>query len=271
MLSAKVIFDSRLRGPTSRISDTELVNWCSTVRRDGVCVVKKFLSEERGAFLKAEIDSLMSQYPNAVQVDAEGSDHRLFLGHLPPGRVGEIYADHRLNICASAFLGRGVSNLAVAAGRLEAVRGNFGSGGGWHRDSFTNQFKAIIYVSDVMQGNGAFQYLQGSHRLNSMIRDGRYAGIGMVQNRVRNDQVQKLLEKSPDRLSTCTGKAGTLILADTTGLHRGMPIVAETRYSLTNYYFAPRTITLARKDHFKPILGDHLPYKRAASNSIESM
>jgi hypothetical protein len=270
-LATKAIIDFRLRGPAPHILDSQLAAWSSTVRRDGVCVVENFVSEEACASLRTEIDSLMFSYSNAVQIDVENSDHRLFLGNSPPGGVGKFYANHRLNTCASAILGGGVINLAVLAGRLEATPGNVGSGGGWHRDSFTNQFKAIIYASDVNQDNGPFQYLHGSHRINSMIRDRRRAGLGITQRRVSDGQVRALVSETPDRLRTFLGGAGTLILADTTGLHRGMPIAVGTRYSLTNYYFAPRTITSARKDHFKPILGDHVPYNRAANSSMESM
>lgn len=271
MLTAKTILDSRYRGPTSRISDGEVAEWCKSVHRDGVCAVKNFIPSEICAQLRAEIDSLMAAHPNAVRVDTQGADQRLFLGNPQPLEIGEVCDDHRLSLCAAAFLGDGAVNLAALAGRLKAVPGNGGSGGGWHRDSFTNQFKALIYLSDVGQDNGPFQYVRGSHRLTSKIHDRRRAALGIAQRRVRDDQVHRLIEDTPDRLMTLLGRAGTLILADTTGLHRGMPIATGTRYALTNYYFAHRTITPALEDRFKPILGLHIPYKRAASSSIDSI
>jgi hypothetical protein len=271
ILAAKTVIDSRYRGPTSRIPNGEVAEWCATVRRVGACVVEKFIPGEKCAQLIAEIDSLMAAYPQAVQVDTQGADQRLFLGNPQPLEIAEVCDDHRLSLCAATFLGDGAVNLAVLAGRLNAAHGNGGSGGGWHRDSFTNQFKAIIYLSDVGQDNGPFQYVQGSHRLTSMIRDQRRAALGVAQHRVRDDQIQRLIEGAPDRLLTLVGRAGTLILADTTGLHRGMPITTGTRHALTNYYFAPRTITPVLRDRFKPILGLHVPYKRAASSSIDSI
>lgn len=271
LLAAKIVFDSRLRGPKFVVSDGELEKWCSIVRRDGVCAVENFLTEDMCARLRAEVDALMVKYPSAVHVDEKNSDHRLFMGDLPPGEIAGIYCDERLAVCASAFLGRGAINLATMSGRLAATLGNVGSGGGWHRDSFTNQFKTIIYLNNVEKENGPFQYLCESHKLKFMIQDKRCAGLRLAQNRVTDDQVQKLIGKSPKRLKTFTGKAGTLILADTTGLHRGAPIATGVRYSLTNYYFAPRTLTAVCKNHFKPILGIHTRYNRTANISMESM
>ena len=271
LLAGKVVAGSCLRQPALHISDHEIIAWRNAVRRNGVHVVENFLPEARCALLRAEVDSLMTKRPEAVQVDAHGADHRVFLGLTPPGALGEMYSNIRLAVCAAAFLGADVINLATLAGRLTAVPDNLGSGGGWHRDSFTNQFKAIIYLSDVGKDNGPFQYIRGSHRLSAMIRDRRSAALGVAQSRVGNDEIKKLIEKNADRLITLMGSAGTLILADTTGLHRGMPIAAGTRHALTNYYYAPRTITAARRDHFKPILGVHIPYERTARNSMESL
>ena len=271
ILTAKAFFDSRQRGPVPHISDQVIRKWCSTIRQDGVCVVDKFLPTDECLSLRAEIDILMKFYPDAVQTNGHEADQRLFLGGTPPGQIANVYEEHRLAICASAFLGIGAVNLATMAGRLSADSKNCGSGGGWHRDSFTNQFKAIIYLSDVGHGNGPFQYVRGSHRLSSMICDQQRAALGIMQSRVCNNQIRKLIDKNPARLMTLIGAPGTLILADTTGLHRGMPITSDSRYALTNYYFAQRTLTAARKDHFRPILGVHMPYKHTANSSMDSM
>ena len=44
-------------------------------------------------------------------------------------------------------------------------------------------------------------------------------------------------------MHTFTAKAGTLILFDSSTIHRGAPITAGTRYALTNYYYPPSHIT----------------------------
>jgi len=259
-LAAKAVLDSRMRLPAPPLKDPTLVAWRQALVRDGVHVVEGFLSPAQCADLRTAMDRLMNDYPNALQVDPEGADRRLFLGATPPEPLAAIYGDARLHQMATAVLGGGVINLATLVGRIAAVPGNRGSGGGWHRDSFTNQFKAIVYLNDVDASGGPFQFVRGSHRLGAMIQDRRVAGMSVSQSRVDDSQIAKLVAQQPDRLLTLTGKAGTVILADTTGLHRGMPIVAGTRYALTNYYYPPRLVSQWTYDHFRPVLGHHIPY-----------
>ncbi len=271
ILSAKAMWGARLRGRVLPTKDQQIGDWFNVVRHDGVCAVKNFLTAETCVRLQSEIKLLMDTFPDAVQIDRLGADRRIFLGKTPPGQLANVFADERLGSCASAVLGVGAVNLATLAGHLTAVPGNAGSGGGWHRDSFTNQFKAMIYLSDVGPENGPFQYMRGSHLLRSMIHDQRAANLGVGQARIGEDQVEKLLNEKPHRLATVTGLAGTLILADTTGIHRGMPIKSGERYALTNYFYPARAITAALTDHFRPVVGVHTPYKRAANSSIESI
>ncbi len=260
ILVAKTVLDSRLRQPAPPLTDPRIHLWRDGMMRDGVHVVEQFLTAARCAELRAEVDRLMTAYPSAVQVDAEGADHRLFLGAAPPGHLAEIFAHPELGQVAAAVLGGGVINIATLAGRITSVPGNRGSGGGWHRDSFTNQFKAIIYLNDVDVRGGPFQFIRGSHQLGAMIHDRRVGALTVSQSRIRDQQIAALVDEHPERLLTLTGAAGTLILADTTGLHRGMPIVSGTRHALTNYYYPPRVVSAWTYDHFKPILGRHIPY-----------
>ena len=50
-------------------------------------------------------------------------------------------------------------------------------------------------------------------------------------------------------------KAGTLILVDTSSIHRGMPIIAGVRYALTNYFYPKRLIDQELFKQFAPIAG----------------
>ena len=59
----------------------------------------------------------------------------------------------------------------VLAARLDYKPNNKGSGDGWHMDSpFSNQFKAMCYLSDVRSVNGPFQILKGSHKTISALK-----------------------------------------------------------------------------------------------------
>ena len=69
-----------------------------------------------------------------------------------------------------------------------------------------------------------------------------------MQYRLSDLEVNRILKKNPQRKKTILGKMGTLILVDTSTLHRGSPIKKGTRYALTNYYY---TINQINKDLYK--------------------
>ncbi len=57
-----------------------------------------------------------------------------------------------------------------------------------------------------------------------------------MQSSFLQEKVDKIIENDPDRLKTLTGKAGTLVLVDTSIIHRGIPVKNGIRYALTNYF-----------------------------------
>lgn len=113
----------------------------------------------------------------------------------------------------------------------------------WHRDYNDSQLvKVFLYLNDV-EDNGPFEYLTGSHgrgalgrRFNVVGNDGyrvypEDAAMDELTAPLALHDLAKVPEpqrfgasapwhKQPARL-LCTGKAGTLIFADTYGLHRG--------------------------------------------------
>jgi hypothetical protein len=128
-------------------------------------------------------------------------------------------------------------------GRITFAANNLGSGSGWHRDSpFSHQFKAILYLSDVGPDNGPFQYIKGSHRKEPLVAAARSLGLSYQTYRFPTEQIERLeRENVMPSPTTFTGRRGTLLLADTRGLHRGQPLRAGARLALTRYYF-PRRI-----------------------------
>lgn len=224
------------------------------LRRYGLVVFENFLSAEICARLRAASDALLERHAGGIFVDRWGADHRLYLHANLPGPLGEIARDPSLQRLAEAALRGPAVNAGLLVARLEARADNAGSGAGWHRDSFLSQVKTLIYLSDVEEANGPFQYVLGSHRLGAMLRDRRAARLGWRQRRVPEEAVQQLLAAAPQRLRSVTGKAGTLVLADTTGLHRGMPIRQGSRHALTSYFYPRWQVDEALLAHLRPML-----------------
>jgi hypothetical protein len=101
-----------------------------------------------------------------------------------------------------------------------------------HVDAFSKEFKSFLYLDDVDEGNGPFAYIPGTQRAHlrrivKQLRDGS-AGTGFS-----NEE----LKRSIGREVKLTGEAGTLILADVRGFHRGTPQLDRSRSALVNYFF----------------------------------
>lgn len=203
--------------------------------RDGVAVVPGHLPRERCEALRAEVDRLHEA--ESARVHRRG-DARLYGAERASPMVREFHADAALLALARAWRGPDVVNgmtLAAALVHRPGVRAS--SGPGWHRDGWFRQVKAFVFLTDVSDANGPLQVIAGSHRAAVRARDMQRHGQRFKQYGFEDGEIDRLLAAEPGRLVTATGPAGTLVVADTSAIHRGRPIEAGCRYALTNYYY----------------------------------
>lgn len=224
------------------------------VRRDGVVAIPDYWPAERCARARAEIDRAVTEYPQAVQGRSKGSDKRMYGVEEVSETLMEFHTDPFLRGFGEMLGGSTIYNFSTLGARIEANPDNTGSGDGWHRDAHGFQFKSIIYLSDTGMDNGPFQYLIGSHRLMRVVADSVRANVDDPrQSRFTDTQVAQISDNRAE-LRTFPAKAGTLLLVNTAGIHRGMPLVAGERYALTNYYYPPDQITEDRLLQFSPLV-----------------
>ncbi|MBI2186952.1 MAG: phytanoyl-CoA dioxygenase family protein [Acidobacteria bacterium] len=102
----------------------------------------------------------------------------------------------------------------------------------WHHDpEDLKVIKAFIYLEDVGEDNGPFTYVPGTHPFGPNVPTAqRHNG----KRRLRDDQFTAVFPPSMWRV--CTGPAGTMILADTIGYHRGGKPSTGTRLLVTFTY-----------------------------------
>lgn len=133
----------------------------------------------------------------------------------------------------------------------------------WHVDPIINTIKILIYLTDVSIDSGPFHYFTGSHRLNDSLFDRavmhahRYSWTGGAAWTWFNDPESRrrfgslpgvfqkkniigaefgdqwpFMERAEDAITTYTGPAGTGILFDPLGLHRGGLVQRGERQAL---------------------------------------
>lgn len=110
----------------------------------------------------------------------------------------------------------------------------------FHFDNWRPICKAFLYLVDVDEDNAPFRFLRRSHRdgpwrtrhaieFDADGTSGRYGHF--FPQEIRALRAQHDWEEV-----VCTGKAGTLILADFRGLHRGTPLKSGRRVLLNNSF-----------------------------------
>ncbi len=237
--SAKVELNNlrlELSNTSKFISTDEERQIVASIREKGYCVLEGVFSKEWCEEARQEIDRIISQYHEQIWKDEAESDHRIFGADRVSAFIKNYYEDSQLIPVLQTYEGRRVQDGFTLGARLEAAAGNIGSGGGWHRDHpNVKQSKSIVYLTDVSLENGPFQYIQSSHTSKNVYQDSFKYKYDQFQNRFTEDEVQRIIDKEPERLKTFTASAGTVILTDTRGIHRGKPIEKGVRYALTNY------------------------------------
>jgi hypothetical protein len=233
----------------------DLDDLAKAVNRDGVTAVPDYWSADRCAAGRAEIDRLIGQYPEAVQMYSHGSDKRMYGVESTSPLLMDFHSDSFPRRFGELVGGLDLYNFATLGARIEATSNNSGSGDGWHRDAHGFQFKAILYLSDTGFDNGPFQYLVGSHKL---WRAGVDAALGDLpsppQTRFSNEEIAKLSTRLGIEQRAFPARAGTLLLVNASGIHRGMPLKAGQRLALTNYYYHGCEVDEARIDKFSPLM-----------------
>jgi hypothetical protein len=228
------------------------------VQSTGLSVVENFADADTCRRLHAEIIRVQDHYPGAVSRRSNGADLRTFGEDKASEAIGQFGSDPQLHKLAVACLGQNAVNAFTLAATIRYTPGNQGSGEGWHRDAFVGQFKAILYLTDVSEDTGPFEYILNSHRLLSKYQDKRRHDVPLHTTRIKDEIVEEIIRHESERHKVVTGPAGSLVLADTTGIHRGRPLRSGSRAALTNYYFKADQVTPSFVDHFRPVLGIHI-------------
>lgn len=124
----------------------------------------------------------------------------------------------------------------------------------WHRDPEDKKLcKVFLYLSDVDEAAGPFIYIKGSHHggpWRTLFPQCPPRGSLPPEH-----AIEKMIAKN--YWHTGTGKAGTLIFCDTSGLHRGGYATQKNRIMFTAGYCSQATAWPIRF-HYPENFHDHL-------------
>ena len=121
----------------------------------------------------------------------------------------------------------------------------------WHVDfDDRHLLKAFVYLSDVGTGHGPFEYVPGSQPggRHHDVRPWVPMGYGRV------DDADVAQSVPAEEIASFTGPKGTLILCNTSGLHRGGFATAGPRVLATATYCSPASLkSLSNRNYTSPL------------------
>lgn len=208
------------------------------IQQKGYAVLPEYFNAAFCDNARNAIDAAIKKFPEYIH---KREDERLFAAQNICDEIAEFNNDKRFQALSDAYYGTPTTVGVSLANRIKGDGGKdaLGSGGDWHRDRMLRQFKTIMYLDDVTENDGPFQYIENSNMTNTkqFSEDSKITGMPDKITRLTAKDVDPLIAKQPDRFQSFTAKKGTVILVDTSGLHRGCPVYNGKRYALFNYYY----------------------------------
>jgi len=123
----------------------------------------------------------------------------------------------------------------------------------WHRDYDDHRLvKMFLYLGDVDESMGPFSYVRGTHSR------GPYSAVLPTRPPRGSNPPDGAVEAAipATQMLFCTGRAGTMILCDTNGIHQGGRSTSEPRLLLMANYAsdaarAPYLLTLGSRESYR--------------------
>lgn len=255
--SRKIYNDNKTYPRAFKVNNEEDNPLLDKLSKHGYAVLPDYFDADFCAACVKSINNTVENHPEFVR---KREDERLFGSQNICAELKAFHDDPRFSNLANSYYGAPSGVGVSMANRLGFVEGqSLGSGGDWHRDRMLRQFKTLVYLEDVTEKDGPFQFIDGSHTYheNRFREDSKITGLPNPITRLTDKDVQPLIKQRPERLITFTAKKGTVILVDTSGIHRGSPLNGGKRYAVFNYYYPEtRMNRAALNEKFAPLVPD---------------
>lgn len=194
----------------------DFIEWKASVKNKG-SNIKEFLIYYEGGSYQDEIQDFNESNP-LIEFSVNQSILNIVNGYF--GMFSRLI-----------YLEMNQTKLIKASAELKQSQ-NF------HRDPGINKcVKVFIYLNDVENGGGPFTYIKKSHKYGKYWKyfkqrffggGGSYPDLKSLTKVVDNQDIYEI-----------SGRAGTIIFADTTGIHRGGNSTKKTREMTTSLFYPP--------------------------------
>ncbi len=223
------------------------------LNKHGYYIIENYINHKNCELIKKKIKKYINNNPKNIIIDKHKSDFRIHGAEFIYSKIKKYSYSNFLKSIGENYSGNRLINLMTMANMTKFTDGNKGSGSGWHRDGLNFQFKSILYLSDVNLSNGPFEIIENSKDRREIIKFSIDNNINPIETRFSNYLIQKKIKNKKFKLKTLIGRKGTLILVDTSCIHRGRPVKSGIRYAITNYYY-PKNLKKIYETQFPKLL-----------------
>ena len=244
------------------------------IQEEGIIVLKDFCNKDQLVALKDEMSYLHGIKPTFIKTN-KNTKGNSFLLNINPAKVKfskngypltkefrKLFNNYSIKEIASNYLGNGwgISNYIYHQASYQEHNKNelFEL----HHDNFQNCYclKGFLYLEDCSIKNGAFRYIPKTHKLvrkffeinkkkKLILNNNLKSLIDFInQNKFewysKNEKIinelKEIVDKPEKSLNyVVEGKAGTLILFDTNGIHGGVS-VSEGYRKIARFHLVDR-------------------------------
>lgn len=208
------------------------------LREYGICILENLFDDKVVTNFIKEFEIVFNNNKQHIEIlDKEScsNDERIFHAEKYSKFINDnFYNNSFLNEIASKYNRK--LNKKTLLNKIIYENGKIkNSGAGWHRDNHNCQFKALMYLSDVTNENGNFQFLTNSNTKQIGYPKPRTPSYN---TRFHDETINLLIKNNSNiKLHDIVGNKGTVVLVDTTYIHRGNIIKSGERKAMTQYFF----------------------------------
>ena len=227
-------------------SETKHLDALATLETNGIVVFENYFSPEQVEKMQGEVkpkmdDLIADKYTGkeATHRFPEYGVYRLLeLDNAAPS-TKLFFDDEKINSLARAFVSPKVTSYQrMAESKPQPDTKSIADD--WHFDDWKHRLKAFLYLSDVGENEAPFVYVEGTHHFHwwRFLKEWEYYAHPKDKRKgyFDNDEFEAIQKEHNYNVRTCTAKAGTVILADTRGLHRGSLLKQNSRLMLVNFF-----------------------------------
>ena len=211
-----------------------LVEALNDLKVNGFAILPFRLKDSDCSDIKEWIDNNLKDFKRY------NSDYRMNSSEKYNSQISSLFSNNRdIKEIGQKYLRSKIYLQTTMAAKLTFKPQNLGSGQGWHRDSYSSQYKSMCYLTDVGKDNGPFEYVLKSHTYRNIINELKMSNKPINKytfSRFSPDFVTSFTEKFNLKKEKVYGNKGEIIIFDSRGMHRGHPIKNGSRYAITNYF-----------------------------------